>query len=152
MSLDLNQIAMQIVQDFRNGDAFWGDHSFEVTFPKGYLAAKFREWVENQCYDGSSLQEVLELSSVSWSLKRVEEIEAGGIDPSFSELDQWCDANPDYCEPVGLITQPLEKEGKILGWALIEHSGFALSPDIELLGTFTEMDKLRQFVAENFEG
>ena len=152
MTPDLKQIALKTVKDFRSGAAFWGDNSFEVTFPKGYLAEQFQEWVENQCDDGTSLQDALMFSKISWSPARISQIESGNVNPSFGELLEWCNANPDFCEAVGLITWPLEHDQKVLGWALIEHSGFALDPDIELLGVFTEMAELRQFVAENFEG
>ena len=152
MTPDLKEIAMKAVQDFRNGDEFFGDHQFEVTFPKGYLAGKFREWVENQCYDGTSLQAALMFSKISWSPARITQIESGNVNPSFVELLEWCNANPDLCEAVGILTWPLEHDKKVLGFALVENSGFVLDPDIELLGTFTDMDELRQFIAENFEG
>ena len=67
MTPDLKQIALKTVKDFRSGAAFWGDNSFEVTFPKGYLAEQFREWVENQCDDGTSLKDALIFSKISWS-------------------------------------------------------------------------------------
>ena len=152
MTPDLKQIALKTVKDFRSGAAFWGDNSFEVTFPKGYLAEQFQEWVENQCDDGTSLQDALMFSKISWSPARIAQIESGNVNPSFVELLEWCNANPDLCEAVGLITWPLEHDGKVLGWALIEHSGFALNPEIELLETFTEMGKLREFISDNFEG
>ena len=151
MTPDLRQIATKAVEDFRSGHAFIGDTSFEVTFPIGYLAEKFREWVENQGDDGTSLQDALIFSKIFWSPVRIAEIESGNVNPSFAELHEWCNANSDLCEAVGLITWPLKHGEKVLGWALIQHSGFALDPDIELLGTFTEMAALRKFIAENFE-
>lgn len=152
MTPDLKEIAMKAVQDFRNGDEFFGDHPFEVTFPKGYLAGKFREWVENHCDDGTTLQDALEFAKIFWSPAKIEEIKAHTASPTLDELDKWCRANPDFCEPVGILIWPLEYDGKVLGWALIGNSGFVLDPDIELLGTFTDMDELRQFIADNFEG
>jgi len=149
---DLNEIAMQIVLDFRNGHRFWNDHKIEVTFPKGYLAKQFREWIVNQCDGERSLQEALEFSEIYWPLNRVKEIEAGMIEPSPAELHQWCNTDPDLCDPVGLITYPLERDGKVLGWALIENSGFFLDPDIKLLGIFTNIEKIQEFITANFDG
>ena len=152
MTPDLEKLANEAVEDFRTGNDFFGDHPFEVTFPKGYLSEKFFEWYENQRDDGTSLQAALEFNKLFWPPDRIAEIESGSATPTFDELDQWCRVNPDFCECVGILTWPLEHDGKVLGWALIEHSGFALDPDIELIRTFTNMDELRQFVADNFEG
>jgi hypothetical protein len=152
MTPDLKQLAMKALQDFRSGDLCFGDHPFKVTFPKGYLAGVFREWVGNQCDDGKSLQAVLELNKIFWSPSRIVEIETGKTDPTLDELLEWCDVNTDLCEANAIITWALNHDNRLLGWALIELSGFALDPDIELIGTFTNMDELRQFVADNFEG
>ena len=152
MTPDLKQIAMKAVQDFRSGDLAFGDQPFEVTFRKGYLAEKFAEWVENQCDNETSLQSALEFAKIAWSSAKIEEIKSCNASPTFDELYKWCRANPDLCEPVGILTWPLEHDKKVLGFALVENSGFVLDPDIELLGTFTDMDELRQFIAENFEG
>lgn len=151
MNPDLEQIALKAVLDFRSGNEFFGDHLFEVTFPKGYLTEAFRQWVANHCADGTSLQDALEFDKIFWLPSRIAAIESGNATPTFDELDQWCRANPDLCEAVGILTWPLEHDGKVLGWALIENSGFVLDPNIELLGTFTDMNDLKQFIEDNFE-
>ena len=153
MTPDLKQLAMKALQDFRSGDLYLcEDHPFEVKFPNGYLAKVFREWVRNRCGDGTSLQAALELNKIFWSPSRIAEIETGTTNPTHDELLQWCDVNTDLCEGNAITTFPLNHDDKLLGWALIEHSGFALSPDIELIGIFTDMGELRKFVSDNFEG
>jgi len=131
MTLNLNDAALRVVNDFRNGNLTFGDHPFEVSFSKCYLTKAFHQWVENQCADGTSLQAALELNNIFLAPKRIEEISSGNAKPTFDELAQWCRANPDFCEPVGILTWPLEHDGKVLGWALIENSGFVLDPNIE---------------------
>ena len=152
MTPDLKHIAMNAVEDFRSGKINFGDHPFEVTFPRGYLAQKFREWAKNHSDADVSLQSAMYYSKIFWSPTRIKEIESDKVSPTFDELLHWCNVHPDLCEAVGILTWPLDHDGKFLGWAVIVNSGFFLDPDIELLGTFTDIDELRQFIAENFEG